>query len=88
MFISMAIGEGEFDETANEGGLLNHMYAHREWPLLLGVITVVVGVSSYIFHASLTHFGWFMDFANIGWMLFFMTFYVVMNYYHLELSDE
>ena len=84
----MAIGEGDHDESINNDGLLNIWYVHREWPMLVGVIMVIIGVSSYIFHASLSYFGWFMDFANICFMLLFMTYYTVVNYYNLELTDE
>ena len=48
---------------------------------------VIVGISSYIYHASLTRFGYFADHGNIAMTINFATLYAVANLLFLDDLD-
>lgn len=62
-FISKAFGEG--GEDALDADHSNMFERHPILPLLLGVSFVNCGVGSWVYHASMTRAGLFLDYATI-----------------------
>ena len=76
-FVSKALGEGEADEVY--GQRTNLFQRHPILPFLLGVSYFLNGAGSYVYHASLTKFGHFLDYANIMVTVSFVSFYCVVD---------
>jgi hypothetical protein len=82
--MSNALGEGQIDETNGR----NLFSKHPTLPFLFGMQFVIIGIGSYIYHASVSYFGYFMDHANILATTLFLTFYSFLNLYSDELDQE
>ena len=53
----------------------------------MGMISLIVGTSSFVYHASQTRIGRFMDLANIMVMGTFVMFYTIIDLYEEDISD-
>ena len=85
--MSMALGEGKMKQT-NSLFSVNTFINHPIWPFYYGLILYLIGTSSFIFHASLTEFGYFMDYGNISLMANYVSLFVAMDSYYTGEMDE
>ena len=51
------------------------------------MVVLIVGTSSFIYHASQTRFGYFMDLGNIMVMTTFAMFYAIIDLYEEDFAD-
>ena len=85
-FVSKSLGEGEPIATTEKS---SNMFTHHPiWPRLLGIAYLLTGVGSFSFHMSLSLFGEFMDYANILFTSFFVSYIALVDYYEPLITEE
>lgn len=66
---------------------VNTFIRHPIWPFYFGFILYLIGISSYVFHASLTEAGVFMDYGNVSFMANFVSYIVMMDSFYTGEMD-
>ena len=85
-FISKSLGEGTKDEVDTLHD--NLFQRHSVLPFLLGLSYILCGIGSWIYHASLTRFGLFLDYANIMITAPYITTYSLVNKYEGDFDES
>ena len=80
--ISKSLGEG--GDPTNGSNLFT---TNPVFLFLWGMVLNLVGTSSFVYHASATRFGYFMDFGNIMGMTTFWLFYSIVDLNEEALGD-